>query len=294
MQRNLKALVGLALGASVMAGATKVARANIELPENEKLSTLGLPLAGKVREAGSDDRSEAFQKKVLPSIQNNVNINLSEYTKVSKLDTFALDPKQLTLSHDTNARVYFVGEGAGYQNSLGFFTSEYSLQSGIKKTDAKIIFPNASSNSSYLGKTTGIKRDKNNPLLSGDFVDLGVKSAGTQLNFFIVSNGNQGGTQVFTTDPKNNPDKLQHVVSFAMAVANSPYLILGFEDLMGGGDKDYNDVVIAVDVGRANVAQLMGTAVPLPAPIWAALAPAGWMVYSGIRRRMTKKNMANM
>jgi hypothetical protein len=291
----MKVLVGMALGVAALTGVANRAWAMVELPDNASIrtSTLGLELAGKVELAGSDSRSETFQKEVLPEIQKIVNLNLAERVSMGKVETFALDPKQLALSYASNVRVYFVGEGAGYQNSLGFYTTEYSQQMGIGATDAKIIFPNASSNSSYMGESD-VWRTPSNPLLSGDFVDLGTQTAGTQLSYFLVSNGNQGGRSVLTTDPTNNPDKLQHVVSFAMAVANSPYLILGFEDMLGGGDKDYNDVVIAVDIGRINVAQLMGTAVPLPTPIWAALAPAGWMVYSGIRRRMAKKNVTNM
>lgn len=59
-----------------------------------------------------------------------------------------------------------------------------------------------------------------------------------------------------------NPDGINHVVSFAYAMKDSPYLILGFEDLYGGGDRDFNDLLFAVDIGAINVAALTGTPEP--------------------------------
>jgi len=49
----------------------------------------------------------------------------------------------------------------------------------------------------------------------------------------------------------------------AFALADSPYLLIGFEDMYNGGDLDYNDLLFAVDIGEANVASLPG--VPEPA-----------------------------
>ena len=60
-----------------------------------------------------------------------------------------------------------------------------------------------------------------------------------------------------------NADGINHVVAFAYVMANSPYLIIGFEDLVGGGDRDFNDILFAVDIGIANVKDL--TATPEPA-----------------------------
>ena len=56
--------------------------------------------------------------------------------------------------------------------------------------------------------------------------------------------------------------RLQHVLAFTLE--DSPYLILGFEDLWGGGDRDYNDLIFAVDVGEANVEVLNKLASPEP------------------------------
>ena len=64
----------------------------------------------------------------------------------------------------------------------------------------------------------------------------------------------------------------------AFTQPGSPYLMIGFEDMYGGGDRDYNDVVFAVDIGAANLHNL--TAAPEPA-MWAVLGsfllPVVWM-----------------
>ena len=69
---------------------------------------------------------------------------------------------------------------------------------------------------------------------AGDFVDLGTYNAGTLIDFFLVANGANGGTNTYTADSASNPDGIQHVVSYALP--GSPYLIIGFEDLFGGDE----------------------------------------------------------
>jgi hypothetical protein len=54
--------------------------------------------------------------------------------------------------------------------------------------------------------------------------------------------------------------------------------------MLKGGDRDYNDAIIAIDIGRANVANLM--AAPEPA-FWAVLAGfLGIAVWIGRRRQL--------
>ena len=43
-----------------------------------------------------------------------------------------------------------------------------------------------------------------------------------------------------------------HMVAFFPPSSN--FVILGFEDIYGGGDLDYNDLVLALDVGANNAA----------------------------------------
>jgi hypothetical protein len=231
-------------------------------------SVWGLPLAGAVKPAGSDPASAAFQKEVLPEIVSVLNTNLSERTVLKDQSSYTLDPSKLTLATESTARVYFVGEGAGYSNTLGFNTLVEGT--GAPKTavtsGSEIIFPNASSSVSSYDPAQTVKRTTSNPLLPGDFVDLGKFDGGTTLDFFLIANGANGGKTAFAASGTRNPDRIDHAVSFALP--GSPYLILAFEDLYGGGDRDFNDVAFAVDIGRANVDQLVGAPEP---ETWAIL-----------------------
>jgi hypothetical protein len=230
---------------------------------------LGLDIVAPVMLAGSDDASAMFQKNVLPSIQELVSINLSETLNFKKQGSFSLDPTKLFLATESTARVYFVGEGAGYHNTLGFNTlaAGEPTPSEVVLGTSQIIFPNASSSFSTYGSTdrSGVRTSKE-PLLAGDFVDLGTFKSGTTLDFFLIADGANGGTRSYAAPASRNPDKLDHVVAFALP--DSPYLIIAFEDMYGGGDRDYNDVIFALDIGRANIQNLISTPEP---QTWAIL-----------------------
>ena len=52
-----------------------------------------------------------------------------------------------------------------------------------------------------------------------------------------------------------NADNFDHVVGRANSVSGE--LMIGFEDLRGGGDKDFDDTVIKVEIGQQNVVALL-------------------------------------
>lgn len=246
----------------------------------------GLDIVDRVQLAGSDDRAASFMQDALPDIEYVINQNLGERESIPNVSGIALDPADLVLQYDSNVRAYFVGEGAGYHNTLGFFTTDYDINEGITATDAQLIFPDASSSISYLDTgNTGGNRSLFAPLLVGDFVELGDLTAGTAINPFVVSNGAFGGTNVYTAFPEQNPDGIQHFISLAVtAFEDSPYLVIGIEDLHGGGDNDFNDLVFVLDIGRENVSHLVAAAVPLP-PVFAALIGPGIAGVLYYRRR---------
>ena len=220
----------------------------------------GLSIVAPVMQAGSDASSKNFQT-VLPGMLNFVNTYLPEYhNNLNSPLAFNIDPSKLTLSTLSDVRVYFAYEGAGYHNTLGFNTTGIGTSSG----NPQIIFPDASSSLNYGGSGAGV-RSATDPLLPGDFVNLGRFDAGTKLDFFLMANGANGGNTVFSTTASANPDGLNHVATFTPSywgAANSPYLFISFEDLLGGGDKDFNDVIIALDIDAANVAALLATPEP--------------------------------
>lgn len=218
---------------------------------------LGLSPVAPVMAAGSDAASANFQQNALPAVTAFLNTRLSESRSVND-SAMLLDPSKLRLQTDSDVRVYFIGEGAGYNNTLGFNTSG----GGVTTGNPQLIFPNASSSVSTYDPASTARRTGSNPLLPGDFVNLGQMSAGTLLNFFLIANGASGGRNVYSTDQSVNPDGINHVVAFAYAVPGSSFLIIGFEDLLGGGDRDFNDLLFAVDIGARNIAALTGTPEP--------------------------------
>jgi len=221
-----------------------------------------LDIVDEVYERASDERSIDFQNNYLPEINTLISEQLGERLSLStgEVNQLALNPNKLDLQADSDVRVYFVGEGAGYHNTLGFNTEGGGVETG----NPQLIFPDSSSYNSFLSNSSFNYRSENYPLLPGDYVDLGTLSAGSHLDFFLISNGANGGTNVNSTDEDVNPDGIPHVVSFA--IENSSYLLIGFEDLYGGGDRDFNDLLFVVDIGESNVQNLIETIALVPEP----------------------------
>lgn len=253
--------------------------ASVLADDDDKKAKLpwGLEIVDEVQYGATDEASKIFFTQDLPKLSELVSTTLYE-TKAINDATILLDPSKLVLKNESDVRVYFVGEGAGYHNILGFSTDGGSP----KGKDAAVIFPDASSLVSPLTPKNDmtVKRTANEPLLPGDFVDLGEFKAGTKLDFFLIADGANGGKNVYSTDASVNSDGINHVVSFA-AISGS-YLLIGFEDMFKGGDRDFNDVLFAVDIGAKNLAAL--TATPEPATyamLGTFLALGGW----AMRRR---------
>ncbi|MEA5625689.1 DUF4114 domain-containing protein [Nostoc sp. UHCC 0251] len=199
---------------------------------------------------------------------------------------FKLDPTQLNLKYDYDVSVYFINEGAGYRNQLAFDAVGTTNKSGL-------IFNDISC------QGTGCVGDwGGNALKLGDGVKLGNITAGTQLDFWLRSDGlNRGNdANIFGTKTASNPDKLQHTVAYAY----NNYILLAFEDLYGdlrasgidsatgklneGSDRDFNDVVVVLDIGEANVRGLIGATVPEPS-VTLSMFALGAVSMFGLRRR---------
>ena len=213
---------------------------------------LGLDVVDLVQTRGSDAASADFLANELPDLTDFIKGSFEEKSVFNGRSARVVDPSNLRLVTDADVRTYFVSEGAGYHNSLGFNVDAKGAVNG----DPRLIFPDASSKQAFYDPERNPRRNKNNPLLAGDFVDLGKFSAGQTLDFFLIANGARGGTNVYGADAGRNPDGVDHMVAFSYAVEDSPYLVLGFEDLFGGGDNDFNDLVFVLDVGVDNVAKL--------------------------------------
>lgn len=241
----------------------------------------GLEIVDRVQSRGSDEASARFLNDTLPDLSDFVRSNLQERMMFGHREAISVDPTKLRLTTDAEVRTYFVTEGAGYHNTLGFNVNATGLVDG----DPKLIFPDASSRQQFYDPNRAARRTKSYPLLPGDFVDLGSYSAGDQLDFFLIANGARGGTDVFGFDDATNPDGLQHSIAFSYAAEDSPYLVIGFEDLLGGGDQDFNDLVFVVDIGEDNARRLVSA--PEPGSL-AALGIAGGAAW--LRRRRANRS----
>ncbi len=63
-------------------------------------------------------------------------------------------------------------------------------------------------------------------------------------SFFIADLTGPSGSDLFTSNPASNPDGGDHMVSFlATGGAFAGTHLLAFEDLLNGGDQDFNDLV---------------------------------------------------
>lgn len=283
MKKTSKIIMALLLG-TVLTGSSFAGTVSTV---QSSARPFGLEPIGDVMLAGSDAQSADFSENALPDLQAIVNNTLTESQSIGDLSAIALDPSDLYLTEASSVRAYFVGEGAGYRNSFGVYTGDSS--DGLDG-DAALIFPDASSSSSYLEPTETSYRSTSAPLAPGDYVDLGTFDANTQLNLFLIANGANGGTNTYYTDMSLNPDGIDHFV--ILATPDSPYLLVGIEDLFGGGDEDYNDLVVALDIGTANVKKLISNAVPLPGPVAALLGPLFLFAIAKLRRRKIGSEMA--
>ena len=219
-------------------------------PVQSPLRPLGLQPVGSVYLSGSDERSREFNWVYLPQVQAIIREKLRSGKVFDDLGIFPLDADKLLMPYAAQRpiRVYFIDEGAGYQNTLGF---SYTLVGSDDEGAETLLFPNASksaqgSDSWNLG-TPQTPRTTNQPLNTGDFVELGSGGAGWQLDFFIISQGATGGKHKLWADKSRNMDKTQHVVAFQ--IPNSTYLIISFEDMLYGGDADYEDLILVADIG---------------------------------------------
>ncbi len=182
-----------------------------------------------------------------------------ERDSLDALDLPAVDLSALSWSGGVqDVEVYFINEGAGYRNQL-----YYSVDSGDSK---EVVFDDVSSPLSILPNYDG-------PLSLGQGVSLGNFTGETFIDFFLKSNGANGGSKFLGFDPTQNSDGLQHILGYNLG----EYVLLGFEDIVGGGDLDYNDTVFVVKGVTAPPAD-----VPEPAALLGLLGIGSLL---GLRRR---------
>ncbi len=147
---------------------------------------------------------------------------------------------------DADVWITFVHEGAGYKNTIAFYTYDLNNppQSKNDIDTIHIIFPNLSFYNSGGG------------LYSGDKVQIGTFPAGTGIGWVLIANG-YNGSAVNTNavhfysnpafNPETDPTKKQHNV--LMYDAERQLYLIGFEDITrtaSGCDNDFNDAIFYI------------------------------------------------
>lgn len=120
----------------------------------------------------------------------------------------------------------------------------------------------------------------NHTATSGTQYSLGNFEAGTTLNFGLLVN--TIGATFFNGPASTNPDNVIHA-AYSDEVGNS--ITVGFEDLLGGGDLDYNDLVFSL----TNVYAATTPVSPVSEPETYAMFMAGLGLMGWSARRRQQK-----
>jgi len=156
--------------------------------------------------------------------------------------------QNINLIESADIWITFVSEGAGYLNTLAYYTYDKNdpPQTVDDITDATVIFPNVSF------------KDSGGGLYSGDKVFIGNFPAGTSLGWLLMTDAYDTGARTVTDgidhlfshealNPESDPEYQQHVV--LLQDASREKFIISFEDLQRpSGDDDFNDAVFIATV----------------------------------------------
>ena len=117
--------------------------------------------------------------------------------------------------------------------------------------------------------------DKSNRKPSGQFL---AEESGSVFRFGL----DPSLAQLWSSDPANNSDLLDHMVTWQINAADSTTgnagFVIAWEGILGGGDQDYNDLVLMVSGDIS--------AVPVPAALW--LFGSGILGLAAVARRQSR------
>lgn len=211
-------------------------------------TSIPISYMGTFNSSGVPSYLEKTKDVLASDLLTDINASLPESKPVP---TF--HPDYLAAGNETNTKITeladvwitFVHEGAGWRNTLGYYT--YDLNNPPKTTadisNIKIILPNVS----YSGSGGG--------LASGDKVSLGRFAANTGIGWVLIADAWNGssvgnGNYMLFSDSKLNPetaaDRKQHIVM--LNDEKRGLILLGFEDINreSNSDNDFNDAVFYV------------------------------------------------
>ncbi|MEL6400344.1 MAG: DUF4114 domain-containing protein [Cyanobacteria bacterium J06626_4] len=249
--KNTALALGLATAASLVAflpatanAATVSRQAKDLLNADTTASNYGTLFEGTKSSFESQAADYSLDFEDWFAINSFVNNERAAYgTNGAKLDDLVeLDIDLLTWEAGAeDVEVFFINEGAGYRNKFGYSTNAPTGAGNQALVDFwnndenfETVWGDVSSKNSILANGNG-------PLALGEGYKIGDVDAGEAVNFYLRNPHTKVFDSLSAADTSNG-DGLQHVTTYQYG----DYLVLAYEDIYGGGDKDYNDVVVAV------------------------------------------------
>lgn len=182
-------------------------------------------------------------------LMNDINKALPEYRNemAAHPEWFSGNPpNNIEIQSISDVYITYITEGAGWMNTLGFFTfntnSPPATASAIDTI--RVIFPNVSNTGSGGGLNPGNK------------IYLGKFPAGKSIGFTLVSHGWNGsktyvGNDVYYSIPAFNtidPNMLKHMFFFKDPSRQQVLFTLEDQGLFQGADRDCNDNVFYLTI----------------------------------------------
>ena len=157
----------------------------------------------------------------------------STFKEYNALTSEILDADgNLEFEFETTVSLSFVDEGAGYKNSIGYFT----MDTDGSILEQNVVFENFSGTGSGLAGGGDLE--------PGDTVTIGTFSPGVTLGFFLLANGyTNDNAPMWTTIAALNSDGKDHDAVMTIEELGT---LIGFEDIHNLGDRDYNDALMFV------------------------------------------------
>ncbi len=210
-----------------------------------KSTLMNIYYMGTFNTLGVPNYLEPDNEIIDPQFLADINASFPESVPMNPSYISNTNEHDFKLTEACDVWVVFVSEGAGYKNTLGYYTydlnnppaSPNDIDSGM------VIYPNTSFTGSGGGLATGNK------------VYLGQFPGGTGIGFFLKANAFNNGTVgngLFTYysnpafNPESNVNKKKHNVVLVDPARD--LFLMGFEDLKrdSGSDEDFNDALFIV------------------------------------------------